>query len=88
MGSTKSISHLKFQNVDVNLSVFAGTYKEEMLPQLYITSKVFMMHLSWWVSFFIINLINRTFDSREGFLTPNINFHFLSLANKILGNIS
>lgn len=53
MDSTKSISHLRFQNIEVNLTIFVGTYKEEMLLQLYITSKVFTMHLTLWVSFFL-----------------------------------
>lgn len=55
MDSTKSISHLRFQNIEVNLTIFVGTYKEEMLLQLYITSKVFTMHLTLWVSFFFIS---------------------------------
>lgn len=61
MDSTKSIAHLRFQNIEVNLSIFVGTDKEEMLLQLYITSKVFMMYLTLRVSFFFY-LMNRTFD--------------------------
>lgn len=50
MDSNESSPHLRFWNIELNLSFLEGTQKVEMLAQLHVTGKVSKIHLTGWVS--------------------------------------